>query len=229
MLKLFALSIFLCFSSCLSKPMEPEYKSKPTTPTPVPTVAASETVEESAPASKEYNEVFYKSVGAKLVKQSSAFGLKPLSGVSVGKDSVEIRFYVLPVSTGPLYKGFTVEESVLVLKRYNSNWTAEAIRQVNKTARTEKVVETLNAPKSGWDSLWQQLQNYDVLNVASDDKDGFEKVSWLYVIETKANGKYHYGYFHPPKKTVSTKGEPNFANIFSLIADEFNASDFKAN
>lgn len=229
MLKLFVFSIFLCFSSCLSKPMEPEYKSKPTTPTPVPTVAASETVDESAPASKEYNEVFYKSVGAKLVKQSGVFGLKPLSGVNVGKDSAEIRFYVLPVSTGPLYKGFTVEESVLVLKRDGSNWTAEAVRQVNKTAKAEKVVETLNAPKSGWDNLWQQLQNFDVLNVASDEKDGFEKVSWLYVIETKANGKYHYGYFHAPKKASTNKAEQNFANIFLLIADEFNASDFKAN
>lgn len=228
MLKVFIFSIFLCFSSCLSKPMEPEYKSKPTTPTPVPTVSEN-VIEESAPASKDYNEVFFKEVGTKLVKKSGSFGLKPLSGVSIGKDSMELRFYVFPVSTGPLYKGFTVEEGVLILKRDSANWTAEAVRQVNKTAKAEKVAEPLNAPKSGWDNLWQQLQNFDVLNATADDKDGFEKVSWLYVIETKANGKYHYGYFHAPKKTSTNKAEQNFANIFSLIADEFNASDFKAN
>lgn len=227
MLKLFIFSIFLCFSSCLTKPMEPEYKSKPTTPTPVP--SATETVVESAPASKEYNQVFFKEVGNKLTKKAAAFGLKPLSTVGLGKDSLEMRFYIFPVSTGPLYKGFTVDESVFILKRNDTVWTAEAVRQVNKTAKAEKVVEQINAPKSGWDNLWQQLQNYDVLNAAADEKDGFETASWLYIIESKANGKYHYGYFHAPKKSGSTKEEQNFANTFSLIADEFNASDFKAN
>lgn len=227
MLKLFIFSIFLCFSSCLTKPMEPEYKSKQTTPTPVP--SATETVVESAPASKEYNEVFFKEVGNKLSKKAVAFGLKPLSSISLGKDSMEMRFYIFPVSTGPLYKGFTVDESVFILKRNDAVWTAEAVRQVNKTAKAEKVVEQLSAPKSGWDNLWQQLQNYNVLNAAADEKDGFETASWLYIIETKAGGKYHYGYFHAPKKQGSTKEEQNFANAFSLLADEFNASDFKAN
>jgi hypothetical protein len=209
--------------------MEPEYKSKPETPTPIPSPAKTEVAEDSAPASKEYNETFFKEVGARLVKKSATFGLKPLSGVNVGKDSMELRFYVFPVSTGPLYKGFTVEEGVLILKTDGINWTGEAVRQVNKTAKAEKVAETLNAPKSGWDNLWQQLQNLDVLNATADDKDGFEKVSWLYVIETKANGKYHYGYFHAPKKASSNKAEQNFANTFALIADEFSAPDFKAN
>lgn len=227
MIKLCIFSIFLCFSSCLSKPMEPEYKSKPTTPTPVPTVA--ETAIDAPSATKEYNAGFFKEVGANLVKKAGSFGLKPLANISLGKDSVELRFYVFPVSTSPLYKGFTVDESVLVLKRENSAWTAEAIRQVNKSTKKEKMSEQLNAPKSAWDNLWQQLQTYKVLNAPADEKDGFETVSWLYIIETKANGKYHYGYFHSPKKTGSTKEEQNFANIFALIADEFNASDFKAN
>jgi hypothetical protein len=227
MIKLFILSIFLFFSSCLTKPMQPEYQSKPTTPTPIPSVA--EEVVEAPPASKEYNEVFFKETANRLKTKAANFGLKPLSGVSVGKDSLEMRFYVFPVSTGPLYKGFTVDEGVLILKRNNAVWSAEAVRQVNKTAKVEKVVEQFNAPKSGWDNLWQQLQNYDVLNPPADEKDGFEKVSWLYIIETKADGKYRYGYYHAPKKKGSTKEEQNFANIFSLLADEFNASDFKTN
>jgi hypothetical protein len=226
MIKLFIFAIFLLFSSCLTKPMEPEYKSKPTTPTPLPTATA--TVE-APPASKEYNAEFFKSIGNRLKNKAASFGLKPLANSSLGKDSLEIRFYVFPVSTGPLYKGFTVDESVFILRRENSNWTAEAVRQVNKTAKAEKVVEQLTAPKSGWDNLWQQLQNYDVLNAGADEKDGFETVSWLYIIESKTNGKYQYGYFHAPKKQGSTKEEQNFANIFSLLADEFGASDFKAN
>lgn len=202
-------------------------KNATPTPTAVPDLPAE--VIDAPPASKEYNQVFYKEVGARLTKKSAVFGIKPLSGSSLGKEDIEARFFVLPSSTGPLYKGFTIDESVFILKRINGEWTAEAIRQVNKADKIEKIAEKLSMPKSGWETLWQQLQNFEVLSAPADDKDGFETEKSLYVIESKSGGKYHFGYFHSPKKQGSTREEQNFANIFSLIADEFNASDFKAN
>ncbi len=227
MLKITVFFIFMSLSSCLVKPMQTIDKNATPTPSPVQ-ILPSEIVEESA-ASKEYNEVFFKGIGTKLITKSSAFGIKSLPGSRLGKDDVELRFFVFPSSTGPLYKGFTVDESVFILRKINGSWEAEAVRKINKVDKIEKVVEKMNEPKSGWEAIWQQLQTYEILNAPADPKDGFESEKSLYVIETKANSKYHYGYFHSPKKQGSTKEEQNFANIFSLIADEFNASDFKTN
>jgi hypothetical protein len=227
MLKITIFCIFLSLSSCLVKPMQTIDKNATPTPTAVPNLPAE--IIEAPPASKEYNEVFYKEVGGRVKIKASGFGIKPLSSNSLGKEDIELRFYVLPSSTGPLYKGLTIDESVFIVKRTKDSWEAEAIRKVNKADKIEKIVEKISVPKSGWETLWQQLQTFEILNAPADDKDGFETEKSLYVIETKANGKYHYGYFHSPKKQGSTKEEQDFANIFSLIADEFNASDFKAN
>lgn len=227
MLKITVFFIFMALSSCLVKPMQTIDKNSTPTPSPAPNLP-SEIIEGPA-ATKEYNEVFYKEIGVKLKTKSNSFGIKPLSSSSLGKEDVEVRFFVFPSSTGPIFKGFKVDEGVFILKRSNGSWEAEAVRKVNKMDKIEKIVEKMNVPKSGWETLWQQLQKHEVLNAPSDEKDGFETEKSLYVIESKSNGKYHYGYFHSPKKQGSTKEEQDFANIFSIIADEFNASDFKAN
>ncbi len=224
MLKYLVFVVLASFSSCfISDRHLPQNTSTPT-----PTPSAEEIVEELPPADKEYNEWFYKKVAETLKTKAGVFSLKPLATSNVGKDDIEIRFYVFPGYYGPIYKGYTVEESVFVLKRTNSVWTAEGIRKVNKAKKVENETEKYPEPKSGWDGLWQKLESHDILNVYADDKENFNRDVWLYAIEMKANGKYKHGYYHNPRKKAPTKEEKNFADIFALIAEEFGATDFQS-
>lgn len=223
MFKYLIFVVLASFSSCFIS--DRHMPQNNTTPTPTPQAMVEE---EPPPADKEYNEWFYKKVAETLKTKAGVFSLKPLATSNVGKDDIEIRLYIFPGYYGPIYKGYTVEESVFVLKRINSVWTAEGIRKVNKAKKVENENEKYEQPKSGWDNLWQKLESYDILNVYADDKENFNRDIWLYAIEMKANGKYKHGYYHNPRKKAPTKEEQNFANIFALIADEFNATDFQS-
>ena len=222
MLKYLIFVVLASFSSCFISDRHMPQNNAVQTPTP------QITEEERSTAPQEYNEKFNKKVAERLRNKAGDFSLKPLATSSLGKDDMEIRLYVFPGYYGPIYKGFSVEESVFVIKKINSVWTAEGIRKVNKTKKVETETEKYAEPKSGWDNLWQKLESNNIVNLRSDEKESGGRDIWFYAIETRVNGKYQYTYYHSPRKKAPAKEEQDFANIFALIADEFGATDFQS-
>ncbi|HRH41083.1 MAG TPA: hypothetical protein PKY82_05515 [Pyrinomonadaceae bacterium] len=189
---------------------------------------------ESTPDLRKFNETFYAGLKDRLANYSKDNGLKPLADNALPNESLEIRLYLLAGFYGPVYKGFAVGDSVLILKKDNANWSGTIIRNViksnsDKPNAREKIITSLNSPVSGWENLWQTLQNNGIFAPPTLSENIIKTDATLYVIESNANGKYTYSYFHTPKESSPIDEEKRIAGIFNLIAKEFDISDLKAN
>ncbi len=188
-----------------------------------------ETVPAAPSDLRKYNETFYLGLKTRLQTYSKANNLKPLSDAVLPKDSIEIRLYLFAGFYAPIYKGFAVDDSVLVIKRDNTTWSGKIIRNVIKSnSAEEKLTTSLNQPTSGWENLWQQMQNIGVFAPPTLSENSIKSDSSLFVIESKENEKYNYSYFHIPKESSAIDEEKRIASIFNLIAQEFEISDLKA-
>jgi hypothetical protein len=187
---------------------------------------------ESGSDMTQFNEAFYESLKGKLAAWATKNGLKPLASVSLPKESIELRLYLLADFYGPIYKGVTVEDSNLILKREKGVWSGRIIRNVIKANSAndakEKIVTPLNEPLSGWDNLWQKLREQGVAAPPTKSERAVRTGSALYAVESRENGKYSYFYFHVPKEKSEIDEERRIAAIFNLVAKEFDASDLKA-
>ena len=187
---------------------------------------------ESGSDMTQFNEAFYESLKSKLAAWATKNGLKPLASVSLPKESIEIRLYLLADFYGPIYKGVTVEDSNLILKRDKDVWSGQIIRNVIKANSAndakEKIVTSLSQPLSGWDNLWQKLREQGISAPPTKSERAVRTGSALYAVESRENGKYSYFYFHVPKEKSEIDEERRIAAIFNLIAKEFDAPDLKA-
>lgn len=178
----------------------------------------------------EFNEAFYTGLKEKMRTSAKISGVKALSDTSLSKDNIEVRLHLLPGFYAPVYKGFAVENSILILKRENMNWSGQVIRNVIKSSADtkEKITVPLNPPQSGWDDLWQKLQTAGVSAKPTKSETEVKNNLNLYVVESRENGNYTYSYFHAPKEKSPIEEEKRIAAIFNLIAKEFDVLDFKA-
>jgi hypothetical protein len=200
-------------------------KNDDATPTPTP----KQQLTYVSPEMVQFNQRFYEDLKARLKKSAQDKGLSPLAEASLAKDAIEVRFYMFADFYGPSYKGYAVEESILAMKKDGSGWSAKIVRNVLKDSdKKEKMTENLPQPASGWDNLWQQLQNEGVLAKAELAEPEVKTSSRLYVIESKVNGTYNYVYFHQPKEKTEIPEEQRIAKLFNLIAKELGVSDVKA-
>ncbi len=200
-------------------------KNEVATPTPTPKIQSTYV----SPEMVKFNQRFHQDLKPRLKLSAQNKGFSSLSEAALPKDSLEVRFYLFADFYGPSYKGYAVEESVLVLKKDGSGWSAKIVRNVLKNSdKKEKISETLTQPASGWDNLWQQLQSEGILTKAELAETEVKTSSRLFVIESKVSGSYNYVYFHQPSEKSEIAEERRIAKLFSLIAKELSVSDVKA-
>ena len=157
------------------------------------------------------------------------FGLYDLEKQWISKDDLEIRVWQISDLYVRVYKNFGVKESVFILKRTNGNWSATVFRNtVNQKLDMEKLIKTkLDAPKSGWENVWQNFVNNELLTFP-DSVSGeviFAPDYGSCIVETKVDGIF---------KTFQHAGSQeireirHIAKTLNIIADEFNLEDFQA-
>lgn len=146
---------------------------------------------------------------------------------------LEARFYLFAGFSFPKYQDRVVNNSVLILKRTNENWSAKIIRDTIRLQESEprpkkRISEELNPPTSNWESFWQHLKNEKVLSLSTGEFDGGGADTWLYVIETKVNDEYRFYHFNSPFEACEIIESRQVAKIFNLLAKEFNVADISA-
>lgn len=179
------------------------------------------------PEIEEFHKQFKAGLPDRLQRISREGGVGPIS-------SGEIRLYQIHSFFAPAYKGFAVDNSLIILSRSGSSFSGKAVRNVIKSASGSKdgkqlLSETLPAPKSNWPALWQMLENEGVFVNQTEFGRKVRPDTTLYVIETKTSEATQISYFHTPKSTSANPDEQRIARIFNLIAAEFDFSDVKAN
>lgn len=164
---------------------------------------------------------------------SKNFGLSRLEKTKFSQDDLEIRVWQISDLYMPIYNGDGVSESVFVLKRLNEKWSARILRNTVKFVNEDKFEKTLKTnlsePEVGWEEYWKKLTNADIL-ILPDGEDvgatgGFH--SPLFIVEAKVGENYRfYMYGESPNGETVREVEQTLV-IMNLIADEFNAPDFK--
>lgn len=164
----------------------------------------------------------------KSIKETSIdFGLVPLADKTVSNGNIEIRFYHFGNSyIMPAYNDLLIKQNVFILKRINSEWSASIIRDTFDV-KEKRIIEQVS-PISGWDNLFQQLSDKEILTVSPDKDEDYYNDATLYVIETNINHKYQVAYSQVPNEASEEKGSKQIAKLFNLVFKEFGATDFQA-
>lgn len=168
-----------------------------------------------------------KEVKESIRKTSIDFGLSPLVDKILPNSDIEVRFYCFGNSyIAPVYKDLRIKTSVLILKRTNSEWSANVIRDTYGL-KEKRISEQLN-PISNWENLFQKLSKEEILTVSSDQNEGIYPDATFYLIETNIDQKYNLAFSSVPNEVAEEKGAKQIAKLFNLVAKEFKASDFQA-
>ncbi len=157
------------------------------------------------------------------------FGIYDLEKHPISKDDLEIRVWQISGLAVRIYKGLGVKESVFILKRTNGNWSAKVFRNtINLKSDVEKLIKTkLDAPKSGWENVWQNFVSNELLTFP-DSISGEVEIALdagSCIIETKVDGIFKT-YTHAGNQ--ETREIRHTAKILNIIAEEFNSEDAKA-
>jgi hypothetical protein len=236
-LTIFLLAIFLLTSCSQNVPQRTEIYSTPVTET-SPISSKTESIPDlPTPDANEIEKI------KRYIKQvSENFGLTDLEVVQLPKEDLEIRLWQISDLFMPMYQDLGVKKSVFVLTRLNGSWSAIIIRETvkhNRKTKTniEKTINTkLDEPKTGWENVWQQLVDEEILTLPNGKEVGV--LGGLHTgrfrVEIKNNGIYRFyeynGSYHSYGKEEGFKliREANqMAKIANIIANEFHISDLK--
>lgn len=157
------------------------------------------------------------------------FGLYDLEKQRISKDDLEIRVWQISDLFMRKYKDLAVKESVFIFKRTNGNWSAKVFRNtVNQKFNVERQIKTkLDAPKSGWENVWQNFIDNELLTFPDSVSGEIEYApdAGSFIIETKVEGIFKT-YQHAGNQEIR---EIRYtAKILNIIADEFDLEDFQA-
>lgn len=157
------------------------------------------------------------------------FGLYDLEKRQLVKDDLEIRVWQINSLFMRVYKNVAVSESVFILKRTNGNWSAEVLRNtVEGKSDVEKLIRTkLDAPKSGWENVWRNLVDNELLTFpdsVSDEVD-YGTDAMIFITETKVDGIFKI-YENSGGREI--RKFRHTAKILNIIAEEFDLEDFRA-
>lgn len=114
------------------------------------------------------------------------------------------------------------EAEAIIIKRIGETWSAIYIKSDSYTESTESTVTKLNAPKSGWNSLWNKIEASGVLTLpdASQINCSVAQIDGMgYVVETSYQKKYRtYMYSMSSLKCDEAK---KLERIGDIITEEF--------
>ena len=122
-----------------------------------------------------------------------------------------------------IWRGFGLSKlEGIIVKRTNQKWSALHIKGNNYTEITETTVTNLNAPKSGWDSFWEKIEERGILTLPDASQIDCEAIiidGTSYVIETNHQKKYRV-YRYNSEVLKCTEAE-KAAKIGEIFAEEF--------
>ena len=156
------------------------------------------------------------------------FGLYPLENISLPENDLEIRYYRF--GSGyimPAYNDLIDRKSVLILRRIDSNWSVEIIRDIDEK-KVRRISERPNLSQSDFENLYQKLNDENIANLIHNKDGEIYPDATLYAIETNINNEYDFTYSQVPNEAAKEKDSKQIAKLFNLIAEEFDASDFQA-
>lgn len=151
-----------------------------------------------------------------LDKRARLFSLDVLREDKLSKeDDVEVRIW----TSQSIIKGL----SGAVLKKVKDEWTAFYLPNDSKLKGKINPVK-LAAPKSGWEKLWKELEDENILTLP-DETDVHEPMKYeegqSVIIETKSHGLYRiYKYTEPLVSDLEQA--KNVSNIIRITEHEFN-------
>ena len=162
------------------------------------------------------------------------FGLYPLEEIGLPENDLEVRFYRFGGGyIMPTYKELMIRKSVLILRRIDSKWFVEVIRDIeeikeNKSKRVRRISEKPISKNSDLENLYQKLSKENIANLIDNQNGELYSDATLYAIETNIDNEYDFTYSYVPNEASEEKDSRQIAKFFNLIANEFEASDFQA-
>lgn len=136
-------------------------------------------------------EPFLKSINHNL----AVTGMTPLKTVELAPDDLELRFW---------FEALPEELDGVVITRNGEHWSAtrlHKLRSFEHRESAEAILTPLPEPISGWNALWQTLQNEGVLTLPNGSSVDCHKVvpdGYDVIVETNLNGSYRtFAYAHP--------------------------------
>jgi hypothetical protein len=220
MKKTLILVMIFLFSSCVQN--YPPNIEVSTLPSPRPVLTEFEKSEKA-----EYLEKAKKEFRQYIEKVSKDFGVPSLEKIEMTNGDLEVRIW--------RFSSFSTQDSGLILKRLDNKWLGNLIRRTIKISDLGKKKtpakffrKVVNNPKSGWEILWRQLVNEQILTLPDGDEVGNEVCPdcETFVIETKVEGKYRVYDYHSPDYYKEIKETQQIVKIYNLISDELSLSDF---
>ncbi|MDQ3130355.1 MAG: hypothetical protein M3Q99_06295 [Acidobacteriota bacterium] len=159
----------------------------------------------------------------------SKFGLYDLERRPAANDDIEVRVWQITDLYMRIYQDLGVKESVFILKRINGNWSARVFRNtINQKTGIEKQIKTkLDVPQSGWENVWQNLINSELL-IFPDSvsrKSIPDPDEGICIMESKVDGIFKT---YRPAGNREIREIRHTAKILNIIAEEFDLEDFQA-
>ena len=153
-------------------------------------------------------------------EHTSEANLPSLRTVALSGDDLEVRVWV----------GFGVfGEDALILRRTGGQWSALHLHGMAVRPPFVQSLNTLAAPRSGWEKAWERLENSGILTLpdaAAVLCNSLGLDGTYNVVETNVNRTYRtYRYANPnPPKCREAR---QMIEIGEIIAEEFSLNEFK--
>jgi len=193
-------------------------------PTPIPQPTLSDFIKTKK---AEWIKKSNREIRESIKKDSKSFGLSALADNNPAKEDLEIRIW--------RFAAFSERNVVLALRRINGSWSANLIEKTiaekdlsKKNPPIKFSRKSLGKPKSGWEKLWKEITDAEILTLFSDNEAEYIPCldCWLFVIETNTNEHYRiYGYNAPEVNNDSHESQ-QIMKIINIISDEFNLNVF---
>jgi hypothetical protein len=121
-------------------------------------------------------------------KAVSEAGISRLEEPVIGKDDIELRFWMFP---GASYA------NCFRLQKLNGKWSGAGIG-VDAKVSDKFIVRQLPEPEKGWDNLWSQLTENGILKLqkCDDSPGGLDMTDFM--IETYYKGEYKFVIYAAP-------------------------------
>jgi hypothetical protein len=148
-------------------------------------------------------------------KTTELNGMEPLRRLRINGDDFEVR----------VWRGGMGEYEGVVLKRANKQWNALHIKADENTEPLQTEIKNLSPPKSGWESLWQDLTEQGLLTLRDPSEtncqdEGLDGTS--YIVEINHNSVYRT--YHM-REGGDCPGVRQMERIDDLIGEEFNSGE----
>jgi len=154
-----------------------------------------------------------------LEERTKKVNLASLRAVVLPDHDLEVRFW---------YDHFETI-SGLIIRRSSEKWSAAYLHQVHDNQPSSVKLESIGAPKSGWDAIWTRLSSAGILTLpdASKTKCKSDALDGLgYVVESNLDREYRvYRYGNP--QLAECDEAKRVVLIEEIIADAFGLHRFQ--